>query len=65
MYKVSADVDRQLVILSVYVLSVLNAYICKVNMKKSLNADWMSVKLKEETAVVLLIKSTFIWIVKN
>jgi len=33
--------------------------------KKSLNADWMSVKLKEKIVIVLLIKLMFVWIVKN
>jgi len=65
LYKTSADVDRQLVVLSVHVLSAFNAHVSEINVKESSNTDWMSMKLKEETAVVLLIKLTFIWTVKN
>ena len=61
MYKVSADVNRQLIVLSIYILSVLNVYMYKVDIKELLDADWMSVRLKKKIIVVLLIKSMFIW----
>ena len=65
MYEVSVDVDRQLVVLSVYVLNTFNAYMSEVNMKKLSDTDWILMRLKKEIAVVLLIKLMFVWIVKN
>ncbi len=65
MYKASADVNKQLIVLSVHVLSALNTHISETNVKKSSDTDWMSVRLKEKIAIVLWIKSMFIWIVKN
>jgi len=65
LYEASADVDRQLVVLSVYVLSVLNAHMSEADMKKSSDTDWMSVKLKKETVIVLWVKLMFVQIVKN
>ena len=60
LYKVSADVGRQYVVLNVYILNVFNAYINEIDMKESLNADWMSVRLKEEIKLVFTIKWIFI-----
>ncbi len=65
LYKASTDVNKQLAVLNVHVLNAFNAYISKINIKKSFDADWMSVRLKEEITVVLLIKSMFVWIIKN
>jgi len=53
LYETSANVNRQLAVLSAHVLSVFNAHISEINVKKSLDADWMSVRLKEETVIVL------------
>jgi len=64
-YKTSADVNKQLFVLSAHVLSTLNAHISEANMKESSDADWMSVRLKEEIVIVLWIKLMFVWIVKN
>ena len=65
LYKVSTDVNRQLVVLSAHVLSAFNAYMSEADIKKSFDVNWMSVKLKEEIAVVLWVKLTFIQIIKN
>jgi len=55
LYEVSADVNRQLIVLSAHVLSAFNACMSEADIKKSFNVNWMSVKLKEETVIVLLI----------
>jgi len=65
LYKASANVDRQFAVLNVYVLSALISHISETNIKESSDTDWMSVRLKEKIAIVLWIKSMFIWIVKN
>ncbi len=60
LYKVSVDVSRQFVILNVHILSAFNVYMSKTSIKESLNADWISIKLKEEITVVLTVKLIFI-----
>ena len=54
-----ADVVRWLITLSACVLRT-SVQLSEADMKELPNADWMSVRLKEEIAVVLLIKSMFI-----
>ena len=56
MYKASADINRQLIVLSAYVLSASNVYVKEIDIKELLNADWMSVKLKEEIKLAFMIK---------
>ncbi len=56
MYEVSADVSRQLIILSIYVLSALNVYIKETDIKELPDVDWMSVRLKEEIKLAFMIK---------
>jgi len=51
--------------LNVYVLNAFNVHISETDVKESSDANWMSMKLKEKITVVLLIKSMFIWNVKN
>ncbi len=46
--------------MNAHILSALNAYISEANVKESFNADWISVKLKEKTVVVLTIKLIFV-----
>jgi len=65
LYKASTDVNRQLVVLSAHVLSALNAHVSETDIKESFDANWMSVRLKEEIAVVLWVKLIFIQIIKN
>jgi len=65
LYKASADVNKQLAVLSVHVLSALNACVSEADIKESFDADWMSVKFKEEIKLVFMIKQMFIWIIKN
>ena len=48
MYKASADVNRQLAVLNVYVLSAFNAHINEINVKELSDANWMLMKLKKE-----------------
>jgi len=62
---VNADINKQLVVLNVHVLSALNTHMSEADMKKLFDTDWMSVRLKKEIVIILLIKSMFIWIVKN
>ncbi len=64
MYKVYVDVVESLIALSICVLRSF-IQLSKVDVKKLLNADWISVKLKEKTVIVLLIKLMFIWTIKN
>ncbi len=60
MYKINADVVRSFNVLSIYILRISNACMSKADMKELPDVDWMSVRLKEEIAVVLLIKLTFV-----
>ncbi len=60
MYKVNTDIDRQLIILSVYILSASNTYIEEIDVKESSNVDWMSVRLKEKIKLIFMIKQMFI-----
>jgi len=39
LYKTSADVNRQLAVLNIYVLSALNAHMNETNIKESFDAD--------------------------
>ncbi len=65
MYKTSTDVNRQLNVLSAYVLSALNAHMSEADVKELSDADWMLMRLKEEIKLVFMIKQMFVWIIKN
>ena len=64
-YKVSTDVNRQLNVLNIHVLSALNAHMSEADVKELSDADWMLMRLKEEIKLVFMIKQMFVWIIKN
>lgn len=53
------DIVRLLIILSTYVLKMF-IQLSKTDIKKSSDADWISMRLKEEIVIVLLIKLIFV-----
>jgi len=59
LYKACTNVIRSLITFSAYILR-MSVQLSEVDVKKSFDADWMSVRLKKEIAVVLLIKSMFV-----
>ena len=65
LHKASAEINRQLAVLSVHVLNVFNAHMSETDIKELFNADWMLMKLKEEIKLTFMIKWTFIQIIKN